>query len=737
MEALAFFGWVHPVLFPVHCSMRLIIPLLFAALIFAPSCRDRDDEKKKPTKRKGPVIPAEKRDPSKEVEAFTGAHTRMVWAECLKPGEADTFAVSDGLILRGLDTRDGKGERAIFTKPGNYSRPILTCDGTGILFTDKNTARKGGKKHYRPLTYRTDWKGTKPVRLAEGYAVDCWKDPATGTEWVYAVQDFKPTKGVSLEGHRLVRFPLKDPGRVETVYDETPITPDNIQFSRDGTQASGLFPWPHAGMLTLQDGKWSAEQLTIGCWTSHSPDNSGVLWAFDGDHKKVHMFAGEKSRHWLLSFAEAPNAKGREMYHPRWSNHPQFVVMTGPYTKQKGQDGSVINKGGATAQVMLARLSAKADKVEGWLQVSSDKSGESYPDAWIEGGDSANLEGFTIGRQKKPVLAGEWPAKTDGLLFLWRDRVALNTFTRRDGKKSEARIEGRAAGRYGRFNEMQLDGGTFEAEAESAEIMVPPLKEKPQAAFEAVLLPGEATVDGKAGGEPFLFTAPGFSVIVKSGSITVARASGGVWASSGALPRKPFHLVVNRLEDAAKGFEVFVDGRPLAMAAVGGATLQPGPEMTTVAFGGGWNGGLLNVAIYDRTLDAGEIARGSQAMQQRIAALPPAPPRVKLQGKLVEVSAMPTPEGIEPYTSALVEYVYEVEKVLEGEFKDKRVLVKHWAMLDAVPVEGLPREVGKSYELTLERGKDHEHLQGERVMQDTTAFDLEPWFDVGPPRVGK
>jgi hypothetical protein len=96
---------------------------------------------------------------------------------------------------------------------------------------------------------------------------------------------------------------------------------------------------------------------------------------------------------------------------------------------------------------------------------------------------------------------------------------------------------------------------------------------------------------------------------------------------------------------------------------------------------------------------------------------------------------MPTPEAIEPYTSSLVEYVYEVQKVLEGDFKEPRVLVKHWAMLNLHTVEGLPRELGKSYELTLEKSEDHLHLQGERVMQDTGAFDLQAWFDVAPPRV--
>jgi hypothetical protein len=458
-----------------------------------------------------------------------------------------------------------------------------------------------------------------------------------------------------------------------------------------------------------------------------------VLWAFDGDHKSVNLYAKDGVETWKIGFSDAPGVNGRELYHPRWSNHPRFIVATGPYIKQKGGNGSVINKGGATAQVLMARLSPTADKVEAWVQVSDDKTGECYPDAWVEGAEQANLEGHSLTHHQALASAETWPAKREGLLFLWRDRVSLNTFVQRDGHKREARVESHGAGRYGRFQEMQLDGGSFELEAEGAESGVAHFKEKPEAAFEAVLLPIEPVI-GEAGQQPqCVFTAPEFGVFIEKGKLMVMSPKGGVSESSELLPTTPFHLAVNRDADSAKSFEAFVNGKPLAMGA-GAGTVKASP-MEAITFGGGWNGGLLNVALYDRAMAAEEVSQNASAMEHRIAALPPPPPRLRLRGKLVELSAMPTPEAIEPYTSSLVEYVYEVENVLKGKYKEPRVLVKHWALLDLHPVEGLPRKLGQSYDLTWEPGADHLHLQGERVMQDTSAFDLQPWFDVSPPRV--
>lgn len=709
----------------------LLLPFLLLAGV---SCDDHE-EKKASTKKVSKPQADVRGDPSVEVEAFTGAHTRLVWVEFTKAGSSDSFATSEGLVLLGLDTRDGLGERVIQSKPGNYSRPILSCEGDCILWTDKNTVRKGGKKHYKPVIYLTGWKGGKPIRLADGYAVDCWRDPATKIEYVYAVQNLKPTKGLALEGARLVRFPLNEPEKIEVVYDDTPITPDNVQLSRDGTRASGQFPWPHAGVLRLTDGKWTAKKFTIGCWSSLAPDNSGVAWSFDGRHKSVAMFADDGAKNWVVKFDTVPGGAGLEFYHPRWSNHPRFIVITGPYAKKKGHEGSVINKGGDSAQVFMGRLSETAEKVEAWLQVSHDMHGESYPDAWIAGAEQADLKGFSIPRDggTLPAFADSWPTSREGLLFLWQDRTTLNSFTSRDGSKHEGIMENRNAARHGRFNEMRLDGGHFEAETESSAAAMQHLGAKPEAAFEALVLPPESGDASPQESDGMIFRAPGFFIGLRQGRLVVEKQQVAL-ESEAPLPKVPFHLVVNRGADDAHGFEAHVNGEPFVLAPAKNG-LGAGPPTETLVFGGDWSGGLLHVALYDHALTDEDIAANAGAARSCIATFPAAPPRVQLMGKLAEVSALPTPEGIAPYTSSLVAYVYEVEKVTAGELKTQKVLVKHWCMLDQKVVQGFPRETGKSYELMLEREADHTHLKGERVMDDTTAFDLEPWFDVSPPRV--
>ena len=717
-----------------------------ASLALLPSCdKDREDSKdakgksskEKSTKSKsksGKDHPPDDNpaETSQAIEAFTGAHTRLVWAKAELPHTGDTFAQSDRLLLMGVDTRDGKGERAILSKPANYSRPLLSVTGEFILYTDKNTARKGTLKHYKPMIYRTDWQGTAPVRLAEGYAVDCWRDPASGIEYVYAVTDLKATKGLSLEGSKLIRFPLQDPAKVETVYDDTPITPDNVQFSRDGTRASGQFPWPHSGVLTLTGTTYTAKKITTGCWTGMAPDNSGVAWTFDGEHRKVAMSADDGAKGWYINLSEGAGMKGSELYHPRWSNHPRFMVITGPYAKKKGVDGSVINKGGGAAQVYLGRFSETADKVEAWLQISHDDRGEAYPDAWIADADKANLKGFSIpsaAQSGASVIASAWPASKDGLLFFWKDRTTLNAFATRDGAKHESVLASRDAARYGRFGQLLLDGGSYEAEPEFAGAAAAHLRAQPAATFEALILPSQYEGTTPNGQLTTIFSGADFTIGEDSGHLVMVKSTAS-WKGKVALPAVPYHLAVTR---SAEGFEAHVNGEPIELEPVAGGSTKPGPD--SLAFGGGWNGGLLQVALYDRIITAEEIAGNAHAAQARIATFPPAPQRVKVQAKLVEVSPMPTPEGISPYTGALVAYAYEVEKVLEGTLASKTVLVKHWAMLGEKVVQGFPREAGKSYDLVIERETDHPQLKGERVIDDTTAFDQEAWFDVASPRV--
>ncbi|WP_075090275.1 hypothetical protein [Verrucomicrobium spinosum] len=489
-----------------------------------------------------------------------------------------------------------------------------------------------------------------------------------------------------------------------------------------------------------KNGQWQAKKLLNGCWTAYAPDNSGLSWVFDGEHKSVTMYADDGAKAWSLKFNDAPGVKGREMYHPRWTNHARFITLTGPYSKEKNSSGNVINKGGGTAEIYLGKLSPGADKVESWLRVTQDKQGDAYPDVWIAGAREATLAGHHIGSSTRSAAAvGNWPADNSGLLLVWRDREALNTFRDRSGQKLEARLDSQGAARFGRCNEMLLDGGSFIMEEESAAPVITHFRDRVPASFEAIVLPSafEATTDTSTSERSAdqgaqIFRAPGMNLHLRNGQLTVSKGAGEAWTSAQPLPTKPFHLMVARSE---AGFTLYVDGQTVELqSSPAEAAPVPGDSIT---FGGGWQGGLLQVALHDHALPADQAAAHAASAQVRINSLPPTPPRLRVKARLVETSAMPTAEGIEPYTSALVAYVYEVQEVLAGDFPatEKRLLVKHWGMLGREPVQGFPRTEGQTYELVVERQSAHSHLNGERVMDDTTAFDLESWFDVSSPRV--
>lgn len=338
-----------------------------------------------------PALPQDKL--SAAVERLTGGHSRIVWCQHASPGQVDPFAITEKLVLRGIDTQDGLGDRAILREKGNYSRPLLSADGSQILFTDKQVSREGDDKLYAPVILRTDWAGSAPVKLRPGYAVDCWLDPATGVEWVYAVGGIEKSKSLALVGSKLFRFPLKDPAKVETVYNDSRVSPDNIQLSRDGRVASGMAPWPKAGLFSTGEAEGPFLELGFGCWTSVSPDSSRLLWVLDGSHQKVLMMTADGQQRWDVSLLPPGTEEGGQFYHPRWSNHARVIAVTGPYLRTPDTgDRSIINQGGATADVFLGRLSATADRVEQWLQLTKSGRGDAYPDVWVADGHHAELD---------------------------------------------------------------------------------------------------------------------------------------------------------------------------------------------------------------------------------------------------------------------------------------------------------------------------------------------------------
>ncbi len=330
----------------------------------------------------------------KQVRDIAGAHAKVVWCRQIRGDASDVFGKGNELVLMGIDTAKGR-EFPVINKPGNYHKPLITPDGNNIVFTDW-PARK---------VYRVGWDGKVLKELVRGAAVEVWADPVTGVTWVYALREVSDDRDT---GGPLFRFNFADTSRQETVWDKTDLTVDNIQLSFDGKSACALTPWPDAALLDLNDK--SLIRSGKGCWTSMSPDNSRLMWVFDGAHRNVVLHGPDGKRMFETAINGIPGGGGHEVYHPRWSNRKDLFVLTGPY---KGGGGSNrIGSGGKGVEVYAAKFSDDLSKVAKFVRVTKDKCLDIYPDLWVEGADAAiastspiSLSGSGLNAAKRPPVA--------------------------------------------------------------------------------------------------------------------------------------------------------------------------------------------------------------------------------------------------------------------------------------------------------------------------------------------
>ena len=307
------------------------------------------------------------------IEAFTGGRTRAVWIRDLGDG-TDILGLGDQVVVMGLDSADGRGERPIVEPPGSYAKPQLTPRGDRVVYNDR-----------RDDSVRiVAWDGGPPARLANGFPLATWSDPATDIEWVYVGSD---ARGTEPESYGAVhRHQIDDPNHRELVWDKRAVSGDGFQLSRDGRLAGALARWPDAGVLELPNGEW--RPLGEGCWTSLAGDDSGLFWYFDGQHRNLTIVdtdtgadAGDEPR-WTVNINSAPGIDGFEVWHPRWSNHARFLTMTGPYTV--GGGGNKIRGGGQGVEIYVGRFAPDHRSIDGWIQVTHNDAADFYPDVWID-----------------------------------------------------------------------------------------------------------------------------------------------------------------------------------------------------------------------------------------------------------------------------------------------------------------------------------------------------------------
>jgi len=319
-------------------------------------------------------------------------HVRVAWVQDLGDGK-DVFAKGTNLQLMVSDSAvDGGRERLRFplgpapsyvpgfrTPSGNVAKPLITPRGDRIVFSDR-VANK---------SYMTTFSGGSDmgVELADGFAAEVWRNPGNGKEYALVMTGAVGVK--SLPGYKTATMvQLDNPKHRFVLWHGDLVAADNFQISADGRKAGALFPWPNGGIADLATGTWSKRGK--GCWTSFAPDNSYTLMVFDGAHRNMYVHQparGDRPQQdWKLPIHNAPGIGNKEVYHPRWSNHPHYLAMTGPY------GSSQVKEGGTGVEVYVGRMALDLRSVVEWTQISNNARADFFPDVWVAGGEAVTLD---------------------------------------------------------------------------------------------------------------------------------------------------------------------------------------------------------------------------------------------------------------------------------------------------------------------------------------------------------
>lgn len=636
------------------------------------------------------------------VRALTGASTRVVWVRHAGEGK-DTYARTAEYRLMQFDTEGG--ERVLLDKIGSYAKPMITPKGNRVVFSDYE--KKG--------VFIVDWDGKNLQKLSDGVAVDVWADPATGVEWVYLQKLSRD------DAAPIVRQVIDDAEGSELVWNRTPVSAvdhGSFHLSADGKRAAALFPWPNSGLATLPNEGWT--KLSRGCWTSIAPDNSYLSWVFDGAHQNVFLQAPGSEQPWRVPLTTAPGiARGEEVYHPRWSNHPRFMTMTGPYEEGR------VEEGGRKVEVWLGAFNSTYTEIEKWVQVTRNDSADYFPDVWVENGaaNTVDLALTPAGAGGRAVAAEvKWPRDKTGLAFLWINNGEANEVSGVGGAARSFSMTATGRAIYGGYEEMMPGGGTFVVRdgigdalrglaatgAFSIEALITP---GPEGAEDAAVL----TIDSAGG--------PLFSLIQVGDELRVRMGAGGeAMEVFGTKDGKPHHVLVTYADGELTCYR---DGERKERAK--GLTVRVGEwKPTALRFGSGsWDGHIEGVAIYNRALGKDEAKEHSAHFERKIALRPGATPLVA-DARLESVLRVPAPAEIAPYRRALVVHEYAVENVVRGTYGKKKLSVVHWSVLDAEVLK--PREIGKTYRLHVEPFEEHPELTGERLIVDEEDLDAELFY---------
>ncbi|MEE4166368.1 MAG: LamG-like jellyroll fold domain-containing protein [Desulfocapsaceae bacterium] len=646
---------------------------------------------------------------------FLEERFRLVWLQDYGNGR-DALAHGKDLVLYGYDSQDGKGERRLIHRRGSFFLPLFTPDGKSVIFSDRR-ARK---------MFLYDWESGHVKELGDGVAVEVWLDTrrrffiGKPRVWVYC---FSGPQREFKNGTRqpLYRFPLDDPDEREMIWNRSIAAWSNLQLSRDGELMGGLFPWPNGGIVRLEDKSW--RRFGLGCWTSLSPDNSKLLWIFDGLHRNVQVYDVQSKKNWKVNINSAPGINGFEVYHPRWSNHPRYFTMTGPY--EKGEGGNRIGGGGEKVEIYIGRFDRNVKRVEDWLKVTDNSRADFFPELWIENGEKADLEDAITAAavtEKKSEIKSAWPVVPKRLVFVWDNMKAANQL--KEGSPVgffQCNIDLRGRALHTRAFQLAVTGGwgdTGDAGRKIGQAL---------AESQAATIGFQLTPKPEARGTILLFSGKGNEVLnIKQNKNHLELVSSGT--GSKGLQWQDVLTTDNRVHILftveQNTVELFVDGKSHGKKKFNSEfATRPIDSFQIGDASGNWDGIIEKIGIYDKRLSDRQIEQQSELAGKNPIQAPLQ--TLVIEGTLLETTEIPAPDAIGAYSRALVVNTYSVDNVVGGSYEEDRVLVAEWAVLDrqVVLAYGSDKE-----RLRLEKFTDHPELEGERQMMDVFEPDLEMYY---------
>jgi len=664
-----------------------------------------------------------------ELEAATGGHTRVVWMRDLGDGTA-TFGWGQRFALVGLDTRDGKGERGILPGPANFFRPLITPDGQQVVYTDQD----------ENAVYVVNWDGSGKRKVNDGLAAALWQDPQTGEIWVYGKDE------VGRQTNAVLRYPLLAPRRQEVIWSKTDsqlTTPGSLQVAADGRTMAMNMPWPISGVALSGDGPWTNN--ANGCWPGMAPDHSYLSWTFDGTHRNLIMRDPVKDREWKVPLASAPGVEGFQTYHPRWSNHPRVMTMTGPY--DAGERKNKLTAGGSQVEVYVGRFSEEFDRIESWARVTDNKDADFFPDVWVEGGQSY---ASTLDRPEIPSplesavvdLGDAWPASSDGLVFLWKNNRVGNRAAPAGQLEKPAIPQTRGGARFGRNYEMELRGGSIHFE-EAGEVISEACRLSGAFTLELLLTPSIAdefvtrtilTLSQREGAANFYLAQVRDKLVAGIRTSQTGEESEAVEVMTLEQGRANHVMVAY----GSGVLTTYVDGVPILRSIDLRGDLSNWNPEARLLFGDAWKGRrqwsgyIEGVAVYNRKITDEEAAHKAE-LYRNVLAERRTPESWEVAAEVIEQAPAPELEVIHPYRRALVVNTYRptagnIPTDVDGTFK-----VVEWALLDGGEATSYKiNRPGTSRSLRLQRLEDHPQLESERLIGGAEALDSELYVEVYP-----